>query len=369
MNLDELKKSNDIIFECITGSHAYNLSLPTSDKDIRGIFCIPIEDRISTLSKVYEVSDESQDIKFYELEKFFHLATDCNPNIIELMFMPESCVLKMNDIGKELMSNRKLFISTKAYFTHSGYAYAQIKKSKGENKWVNNPKDKDPPKKEDFCWVIEDTSFEAGTIERDGFERMPFRPIKLNDSKIDLSKYHVAALEHVSNTFRLYYYDDKAKGVFRNGQLVCESISKEDELSKFEGLLIYSEQEYEKAMVDWKNYWSWVKNRNPNRWKMQESGKLDFDQKNMMHCIRLLMSGESILKTGEPKVRFEGEEQKYLMSIRNGDVKYEDIMKDVDKRMIDLELLYKTSVIPHHVNVKKINELFKRLCSMKLRED
>ena len=50
------------------------------------------------------------------------------------------------------------------------------------------------------------------------------------------------------------------------------------------------------------------------------------------------------------------------MSIRAGELEYEYIMKDVDKRMAVLEDLYKTSdVIPNSVNVKKIDRLYKEL--------
>nr|WP_284452530.1 nucleotidyltransferase domain-containing protein [Parachlamydia acanthamoebae] len=43
MDLKELKESNCIIFECISGSKAYGLSTETSDEDIRGVFILPRE--------------------------------------------------------------------------------------------------------------------------------------------------------------------------------------------------------------------------------------------------------------------------------------------------------------------------------------
>jgi len=71
--------------------------------------------------------------------------------------------------------------------------------------------------------------------------------------------------------------------------------------------MIYNDNEYQKAMIDWKNYWTWIKERNPNRWIAQEKGEINYDTKNMQHCIRLLLSTKNILTKGEPIVRFEGD--------------------------------------------------------------
>jgi hypothetical protein len=172
----------------------------------------------------------------------------------------------------------------------------------------------------------------------------------------------VSALEHVPNTFRMYYYGDKSKGVFRgNDMLVCESIPLDDEQSKFCGLLIYNKHEYEKALIEHRKYLDWIEHRNEARWVDQEKGLLQYDQKNMMHCVRLLISGENILKNGEPIVRFEGEQLQLLKDIRKGLYKYEDIMAMVDSKMKTLEELYKTSSIPHSVDIDKIDALYKEI--------
>ena len=79
--------------------------------------------------------------------------------------------------------------------------------------------------------------------------------------------------------------------------------------------------------------------------------------------MRLLMSGENILTQGFPLVRFEGEQREYLMKIRRGEFVYEEIMAEVEKRMAKLEELYKTSTIPHSVDVPKIEKLYRELTS------
>jgi predicted nucleotidyltransferase len=369
MNLEMLENMGWIIYKSVTGSHAYGTNIPTSDRDIRGIFVMPLRERLSLTPLPSEVGDHKQDIKFYELKKFIELATDCNPNICEFLFMPKDCIEYIHPLMQKIIDNRHLFISKKAYHTHSGYAFAQIKKAKGENKWVNNPKPKEPPTMAEFCRVIPMTSNNIDVNIVEFWRRIniqPARPIPLDkflemSPSWNLNHFHVAALEHVPDTYRLYYYGEGAKGVFRNGNLACESIPMDDEYSKFYGLLIYNHQEYEKAKMEWKNYWTWVKERNPARWKSQEDGEMLFDGKNMLHCFRLLMSGKSILENGVPIIRFEGEQLQFLKDIRAGKYKYEELIIDVEKRMENLKTIYETSTLPHSPDKQKIDDLYREI--------
>lgn len=369
MNLDILKKSDRIIFECIAGSHLYNLNIPgKSDIDIRGIYINPPFEYLGLSDPVNQVGDEKHDTTYYSFKRFFELAMNANPNILELLFVPENCFKICKPIMKKLMENRDLFISKKCFHTFSGYAHSQILKATGVNKLVNHPELANKPKKEDFCWILPWFTMDGGFCEDNGVP-FPCRPVALNKFAkdtdcFDLTKYHCSALEHVPNTYRLYLYGDKAKGVFRgDDMIVCESIPMKDENEKFVALLIYNKHEYEKALIEHRKYLDWIKNRNLNRWLDQENKIVQYDAKNMAHTFRLLMSGENILRNGFPLIRFEGEQREYLMKIRRGEFQYESLMKEVEDRMVNLEELCKTSTIPHSVNNKKIDELYRELSS------
>jgi predicted nucleotidyltransferase len=367
MNVETLKKSNLIIFECISGSHSYGTNVETSDLDIRGLYRLSKDDYMSLVKPIQEVSDNKQDIKYYELRKFIELAKDCNPNIVELFWTPEDCIRIKSPIMDKLIENRHLFIHQRAFHSFGSYAYSQISKCRGQNKLVNHPELAIIPKKEDFCWVIPSDGFNAHMIRNIGDGSiMPARPVPLkNLNSWNLSEMHCSALEHVSNTFRLYHYGKDAKGIFRgNDMLVCESIPFEDECSKFVGLLIYNQPEFEKAIKEHKRYKDWIENRNNARWVDQEKGLLNYDQKNIMHCVRLLLSGANILKNGEPIVRFEGEQLKYLKDIRAGKFEYEDIMARVEGLMAELDVLRDKCTLPIAHNMDKIDELYKELMDM-----
>lgn len=348
MNLKELTKSNRIVGEFISGSHAYGLNVPTSDVDVRGIFINPLQERISlNFAKGSEqVGDEKHDTTYYELARYMELAKDCNPNIIEFLWCPEDCWKIRKPAVDMLIDNRNMFVSKKAYYTFSSYAFSQIKKAKGQNKWINNPQPEEAPRKTDFCWVIN-----PGET----------KPRPVNPAYGNFEEFHVAGMEHVPNMYRLYHYGKGASGVFRgpNQQLVCESIPVRDESTKFFGFLVFNEADYDKAMTDHRNYWEWMKNRNPHRYVAQEKGEVDYDCKNLMHCVRLLWSSENILRNGEPIIRFEGEQKDFLMKIRKGEMRYEDLMAMIEPKMEELKTLCETTtVVPHHVDELAINSLF-----------
>lgn len=357
MDVEQLQESGRVIFRCIAGSHAYGTSTPSSDVDVRGFFVNPSEDYLGLFEPAGQIGDEKHDITYYSLKRGFELLMKANPNMLELLWMPEDCVKVQTPQMNLLIANRELFISTKCFYTFSGYAHAQIAKAKGQNKKVHNPQPERQPCKEDFCWVV--TNWKGN---RRTDYKFPCRPMPLQATPIDLSQYHASKVEHSDNVYRLYFYGRASKGVFRGDQmLVPESIPEDDEFVRFSGLLVFNQRAFDMALKEWNSYWDWKKNRNEARWVDQESGKLNYDAKNMMHCMRLLMSGENILENGSPLVRFSGVDLDYLMEIRGSKLPYEDLMAEVDKRMAGLQKLKDNSSLPDRVNQKKLNELYKEL--------
>ncbi|MDR0608530.1 MAG: nucleotidyltransferase domain-containing protein [Planctomycetaceae bacterium] len=373
MNINECQ--DKLIFECISGSRAYGTSTPKSDTDIRGVFILPASQYFRLNGNVEQVSDSTNDITYYTLKRFFQLAADANPNILELLFMPEDCVVKTSPEWKRVLEKRQSFISKRVLATYSGYAVSQIKRARGQNKLVNNPMPETKPVKEDFCWVFPLRVLKEPPqngkmnyhLESDKImypDKMPFRPLKLNESEIDLSLCHCAAVEHAIDMYRLYDYGDKAKGVFRGDEsadIVCESIPKEDEVDKFKGILIYHKEAYERELKLWQQYWDWKKNRNETRWQDQENKMVNYDSKNLAHCMRLLYEAEHILQYGFPKVRFEGEQLQKLKEIRFTRLPYEEIIAEAEERLAQLEEYRKTCTLPNSADIKTLSDLLVEL--------
>ena len=84
------------IFECVVGSTAYGLSTPSSDQDFRG-FCIPPIEYFYGPVK-FEQKDGSweggADRAIWNITKGVEMMLNGNPNMTELLFMPEDCIVK-----------------------------------------------------------------------------------------------------------------------------------------------------------------------------------------------------------------------------------------------------------------------------------
>ena len=337
-----------ILATYLVGSRAYGTATPLSDEDYRGIFVLPSRYYLSIREPVNQISDERHNITYYTLKRFLELASTANPNIIEMLFMPDDCRIYESPLMNRLLENRDIFVTKQAFTSHVNYASAQIKRAKGQNKWINNPQPETRPTELDFCWFVPRETPE---------NCYPYRPIPLLKSGVNLAYCACAAMEQLGGTYRLYQYEEPTRGVFRGGTLVTESIPKTDENSRCIGLLIYNRAEHERTLRDHANYWTWRRNRNEARWQSQEQGEQDYDAKNLMHTFRLLLSGEHILKHGCPQVRFDGEKQRLLLDIREGKYPYDALIEMVDTKLAEMTETLKNSTLPETADTTKIDQL------------
>jgi predicted nucleotidyltransferase len=368
---------DDMIFKCLTGSRAYGTNHAESDWDYKGVFRIDPKRYFYVNSPPEQVANSKQDETYYTLLRFLHLAINANPNILEMLFMPQDCVQISTEMWEKIIAIRDAFISKRVLHTYGGYAAAQIKKARGQNKLINNPMPEKKPVKEDFCWIVPMSVASAESLGCDwdaggalcaeylAPEKQPFRPQRVSEFPqrtgepgLDLSPYHASAIEHIHDAYRLYDYGEKSKGVFRgDDMLVCESIPIDDEREKFAGILIYNKDAFDRELRLWHQYWDWKQNRNESRWRDQENMENPVDYKNMMHCIRLLCEGEHILETGRLIVRFSGDALQRLKDIRAGKIPYEDLVQEADDRLQNLDNLAKTCSLPKNADYDRVSKL------------
>jgi len=151
----------NVQYETIMGSVAYGVSSDTSDVDVYGWAIPPKDDLFPHLRgevlgfgtpkprfeqyQEHHVQDQdalaghgrTYDLTLYGIVKFFNLAMENNPNVIDSLFTPVNCVLHSTRVGNLVRENRRLFLHKGAWPKFKGYAYTQLHKLS-----IKTPQDK-----------------------------------------------------------------------------------------------------------------------------------------------------------------------------------------------------------------------------------
>jgi len=138
-------------YEVMMGSVAYGVSSDTSDIDIYG-WCIPKKEDVfphlkgsipgfGRQIKLFEqyqehhikYKEKNYDIQIFGIVKYFQLAMDNNPNMIDSLFVPQNCILNITRVGQIVRENRRVFLHKGVFHKMKGYAYSQLHKAKIKN--------------------------------------------------------------------------------------------------------------------------------------------------------------------------------------------------------------------------------------------
>lgn len=375
MNLDWLKENT--IYVTLHGSQAYGLANQFSDVDVKGI-CIPPKDVEYNLYHRFEQAEnpaflEEQlahrknplnpkfESSIFSLRKFFLLAAEVNPNIIELLFTDPSDHFVLKSPMDKILENRNLFLSNKARYTFSGYACAQAKKIERHRKWITLGEVKCPdrgefglpaerPKGMDEIFGYIKAKVEQWNLNQYPLEEM--QRAELKDTIWEILSTITKKEVSVAN-----WPDQYAEGVIFK---MKEEFDLKEDVVRF----IQAERAYAKAKQTYDSWVLWKKERNVARRELEE--KSGYDTKHASHLVRLMRMGYEILTTGQVLVKRPDAEE--LLAIKNGAWSYEKVMEHKDEIEAKLEAEYarqkqlvaegKPTPLPREVNKEKLNAFY-----------
>lgn len=295
------------------GSYAYGTENEDSDLDIRGI-AANSKRNIMCGKDFEQVVDAETDTTIYSFGKMVKLLCSCNPNVIEILGLKPEHYLYLTDIGKELLDNRKIFLSKLAVSSFGGYANAQLRRL--ENK--------------------------AARLV----------------SQRQQEQYILDSINHASVAYRQKYFpytDDEIK-------LYVDKSEKEDydsEIYMDLSLKHYPLRDFKSMYSEMSNIieaYSRIGKRNE---KAIAHNKLS---KHMMHLVRLYLMCFDILELEEIRT-YRSCDHDMLMNIRNGAYLDENRQPTaefyalVDSLQLRLEYDAKHTSLPEHVDMNKVDDL------------
>ncbi len=324
--------ADNMIVKHYAGSISYGTNLPTSDVDFRGVFCGDPINILAPFHPIKECEDQDEeDTKLFELRHFFKLCVDCNPNIIETLWVDESDIIFTTDAYHYIRQYREEMLSQKIAHTTSGYAFSQLKRIKGHNKWINNPQSDQPPVPKDFVSMVQ------------YFGKDKMLKFNIDDWNVDHQ------FGHYGND--IYgIYEGKGRRLYdKFGKLNTDIPISREELGLPKLIVKYNKSVFKEHLQNNEQYWSWKKNRNKSRSVLEE--EFGYDTKHAMHLVRLLRMGKEVLETGKIIVKRPDAEE--LLAIRNGSMTYEEIVEYAE----DMDNDIKTNLLKNTDLQKKVNKV------------
>lgn len=301
-----------IIFLTLGGSYSYGTNVETSDVDVRGC-ALNSESDLLGLTSFEQVVNTQTDTTIYAFNKLVSLLLNCNPNTIEMLGCKPEHYFYISDIGREMIANRKMFLSKRAVHSFGGYANQQLRRL--EN-----------------------------ALARD----------RLSQARRE---------EHILNSMKGAVKSFESRyTIFGNGSIVLytdESPREDLDREIFADIQLkkYPVREFNSVINDLTNVIGTYEKLNHRNHKKDD----EHLNKHAMHLIRLYLLCLDILEK-EDIVTYCGDDLPLLMSIRKGDYQLEDgtyrpeffeMVSDFEKR---LNYAKQNTSLPDNPDMKKVEE-------------
>ena len=302
----------NIILIGLGGSYAYGMNKDSSDLDIRGISLNKKEEVLLGID-FEQVVDEKTDTTIYSFNKMIELLTKMNPNTCEILGLQDWQYFYLHPIGKELLENRKMFLSKICIHTFGGYAGSQLRRM--ENKAAR---------------LVGQAQNEAYILK------------SINNAKYDFKNRYYP---HNDSDVKLYI--DTAVQEGYDSEIFMDVCLKHYPLRDWAGM--WNEM---KAIVSSYNK---IGKRNEKAISHDKLGK------HCAHLLRLYMMCIDILEK-EEIITYRTDEHDLLMSIRNGEfldenrqptAEFYDLLNEYEKRFDYAKNNTSLPDVPDH---KRINE-------------
>lgn len=337
LTIKDVEDNGWLLYKVVTGSTAYGTNLPTSDIDIRGVFKLPTDLLLSGYV-VEQVHDETNDTVYYELGRFIELLIKGNPNILEMLFIDEEHIQYIDPKFKDCFYGNTSYITGNYVNATFGYCHSQIKKARGVNKKFVNPEDGVRKSMLNFCYIITGDGETKPLLDMWLSKEKQTDESEVNKFLSDFANsFGVKSVPNGNGLYAVYpnMNDDiKMNGLlsdYNSTQFKLSSIPKDITVKPL--IVWFNEDGFSVHCRKCREYNEWFENRNPDRYN--HNYEVKYDSKNMMHCVRILMTLSVYLKTGVLKVKLDDIDT--LMRIRKSEMEYDEVLSIADNLRKEIE--------------------------------
>lgn len=322
MKINTNNREYETILKIRIGSHLYGTNTETSDEDFSGIF-LPSQYEVFGFETIEEIDNsivskdaegkntkDAIDCKYYEFRKFCKLALDCNPNILEHLFVNEENILHISNEGRELLNLNQFFLGKQNIF-NKYFAYA---KSQGH--------------------------------------KMRLKPENYENLKIVLEYlYNYIGTDSIINMFNK---EEQVKA----RQLLVELSSDVEEKKipiEFKDSFIKIGDLNVNKNINLKNVINCIETRiNSAGSRKVLWEKYGFDTKFGANLIRLLIEGIELLTTSS--LKFPLKEKELILDVKQGKLSLDEVLKLSEHLTNRMESSFDDSNLPLKSNYSKIQE-------------
>lgn len=411
-NFDLIKNEGRVLYHVLRGSHAYNLATETSDEDYSAVYlCNPKELLGLGFDYKDQVSDAKHDNTWFEVGCYLKLLLKSNPTVMEYLFVPERCIVgDIHPMFMPILENKKEFLSKQLFNPLFGYAKQQLNKCRGYNKMCNWEKDKITRKTPfDFCYTFKDqgSTKMLNWLENRGLkqkycglsntpnmhdlyavfydwgnhflnEKIDFEDLKnayigysgtvetqhlvdfiVEHFNLKIVEKGEEVLDETLYNLNNWFISQKPigyKGIMgedgASNELRLSSIAKDENPICH---MSYNETGYTKHCIDYKNYQTWLKERNPVRFESNLNH--NYDAKNVSHMVRLIHMGLELAQDGSTLNVERTWDRDFILKVKNHGFEFDEIMAYVEEKTAEFNKAIETSTLKEKIDVDFVNDL------------
>jgi hypothetical protein len=360
--LPNLGNGNKIIFGGIVGSQAYGTNTEDSDVDKKWIY---VQSSIDFFINGYKPYIEiNKDEVALELNRFIELAQKANPYVLELLFLPEECILYKHDAFELLLGMKKQFLTKQCIFSFGGSAMDYLEKA-CELNMKSHFTEKDIMQKSilDFCYWITD-------LDDVYLGEYYSIPIKERFTRAKINTMGAEPLDHLKDAYNLFFdIGVDYGGIVDDWELATDVMTtKVPPKATCQGVLFFDRAAYEKHCKKYKEYLRWL-DKKLNKKNVQTEDGAHIDGKAVAHCIRLVDVAADIVRKRDLPVKRAN--AIFLKDIIRGRISAKNLIKYARETMTNVKKEYASSTLPDkfcdHANLKLVNFQIRNMIDKELK--